>query len=593
MEEEKPKKMGNKNIELKSNHKIQPKVLAGFGGFIAGVVLIGSFLYLSYSLSINSSQYANQQNTPQFSLLNTVDMSQFPTATQTLVSTPEALLDENVGFRQRLFDVYEEIQLALEYMEDHKYVEAILIWDHVISVVPEYTDAYYQRGICYMVLTNNQRVLSEYLTYLNRSLEDIDKAIEMGPTKGDYYFDRSYLLLSLTDGEESIADTVSLRTRAIDDLAEAVMLGSSVDDANYYPFQELQILGRCSEALDGFLEIEPFVDLSERKSAVFLRLTGITYNCLEEYDKALEYLEEAASVQEKWFEYPTEELYWEAVAYHALGQHHAALEILDELIERNPRYNGLRYYLRALIYYELGNSEQANEDLYTGTGNVWTNNHIRAYVMGKLALDEGNEAAALSWFQLAEATIPKSDYPYIYNLAINEISILDDSLLYPQATESPDAVYTPIPAIGDQIYYTPTPSSKFFNAATEMANYPGTGILYIEANQSKFIMFRPRGYQTFEEILSLTINVDGVDVMGNFFVEYYLQKLDGSGYNPAEYIRIGENKISNPEQYVNDRGYFIIELKNIGADMQVFENISVQMEVVDQDGQKVVVGIGN
>ena len=65
-----------------------------------------------------------------------------------------------------------------------------MCWDDILIQVPEYADAYYQRGQSYRKLTSNQRVRSEYLDYLTRALADLNQAILLAPEMGDYYYAR-------------------------------------------------------------------------------------------------------------------------------------------------------------------------------------------------------------------------------------------------------------------------------------------------------------------------------------------------------------------------------------------------------------------
>ena len=81
------------------------------------------------------------------------------------------------------------------------------------------------------------------------------------------------------------------------------------------------------------------------------------------------------------------------------------MQILDTLIEQKPGYSGWRYYLRALIDYEIGDIDKTEQDLATGAGNTWGHLGLYAYVQGKLALDRGDNKEGILLLQEAEASL--------------------------------------------------------------------------------------------------------------------------------------------------------------------------------------------
>jgi hypothetical protein len=72
------------------------------------------------------------------------------------------------------------------------------------------------------------------------------------------------------------------------------------------------------------------------------------------------------------------------------------------MINWQPVGGGWRYFIRALIYYEQGQIELAQQDLATGDAYSWYGTGVDEYVLAQLAFDNGDRASGIYHLQTAE-----------------------------------------------------------------------------------------------------------------------------------------------------------------------------------------------
>lgn len=98
------------------------------------------------------------------------------------------------------FDVEDQFYgLGMSCYYDKEYEKAIKYFTRAIEFTPNEnvyysTNSYYQRGICYCYLSEN-----------NKALNDVDKAIEIGGEKSNYLYSKAYILSQLKKFDESIS----------------------------------------------------------------------------------------------------------------------------------------------------------------------------------------------------------------------------------------------------------------------------------------------------------------------------------------------------------------------------------------------------
>ena len=177
-------------------------------------------------------------------------------------------------------------------------------------------------------------------------------------------------------------------------------------------------LERCDEALAYTRELEKTTESYEESAGIYLLLSQ-SHLCLMEYDQALEYIDRAIELAPSEFN----ELL-KGIILMNKGELDASLEIFNTLIEERPHFYGGRYIFRGVIYYELGNIDQAILDLETGLENSPESKGPVSYLQALLAIDEGDEELALEYLQEAEATLFSYSLPRFYDDSVRLISEL-------------------------------------------------------------------------------------------------------------------------------------------------------------------------
>lgn len=573
-------------------------------GFFLGFIVVGGLLFLlinSYPppfidqiarviVPFPGAAIKNGQATET----TLVDMGLPPTWTPIL--TPDTIRGQKytpkplLSMSQRLIDNYSKVENARKLMNFQNFAEAILAWDEVINIIPEYADAYYHRGVCYLMLTKNQRSLVDYIENSQRAFDDFTMAIELNPPKGYYYKARYDVTINLTEQFEFQVDKIPLYQQRLNDALQAYELGS------FYPWQTRDVgialheAGYCEKSLDYLLRLEEKRGEDATPSATINSCIAYNYVCLGQFQKALGYIEKAISILEN-READTQWERWRRVQILiALKRYTEAFASINTLIEERPHYGGWRYYDRAYLYYIQGEPELAYNDLEQGSANTWLQYGMRAYVLALLALDERDEDSGLYWLQIAEASLPKISLPHIYENTLQEIDRLGGTLLHPTPTPSPTPVAspTPIPVIADHVYFTPTPASVIVTPT--LTNYSGMGPFYLGSGNTQNFLFRPKGYHDFYSIESLTLKVTAAGFSPGSQITALFMLLDGSGFTGPISLFSGENEIPNPQKIVSNSGYFHVGFRNDDFLPVVIENISVQLIVKDQDGTTVVYG---
>ncbi|MPN11721.1 hypothetical protein SDC9_159029 [bioreactor metagenome] len=104
-----------------------------------------------------------------------------------------------------------------------------------------------------------------------------------------------------------------------------------------------------------------------------------------------------------------------------MGRTQEAFALVDDNLAQYPNYGGERYYLRAFMYYQLGEYEKARTDLMLGQGNVWAFPAEAELVAAYLAYHDGNKDLGDYW--LGEAYLERHPMlgPYLNNLIATEV----------------------------------------------------------------------------------------------------------------------------------------------------------------------------
>jgi len=192
-------------------------------------------------------------------------------------------------------------------------------------------------------------------------------------------------------------------------VAKAIELG--VDPSSYAYRHYARNLIEGNHCQEGLAETQKLISQTTMQSDEFgqyysLYLTE-AYLCLGELDKALE------SAQYITCDDPVltcksgllTEIYFQS------GDYENALDTVNYMINLQPVGGGWRYFIRALIYYEQGETELALHDLELGDAYSWYGNGVYWYVQAKFAMDAGDKANAIIDLQNAEQTLDVTYMP--------------------------------------------------------------------------------------------------------------------------------------------------------------------------------------
>lgn len=483
-----------------------------------------------------------------------------------------------------------------------EYAAAIPYWDLVLAEQPS-GDSYFQRAGCYYQLSRDQRSYADFVNNLNHALADIDQSIaldvEAGIWQGYAYEMRAYIYDSLASAYEDRATNDRYLALAAENMRAAVARWTSAP----YAYRNVPVYlfygGQCEAGVREFERIQAFEGKSAPPKSSLLALQAQAYLCQGEFEKALEANRQARAIQE------TSGYTWmQTVILFDMDRYDEALDLLNEDIENDPYYSGMRYYLRAVIYQAQGQRDQAQQDLDMGSGNTWGQLGLKDYVLGQMAIEDGNTQEAVERLQSAYLTLPwLVEHPLKERIA-EQLAELGAQL--------------PTPAPGPQIAATPLPETLF--AEDPLSKIPETGVnenglttppfpiparletgvedVQFEitppmsgAHRLPTYLFSPDSPVKIRQVNRLSFTVES-DAGGEVrFLVYLWDQTSG------EWTLIrpqwGENVVEEPERYVDHEGrvYLVTRLKD--APPAVADRLWVTMEVTTEDGQKVTLGKGD
>ena len=296
--------------------------------------------------------------------------------------------------RQRNSRVIQANQLALQ----GRCPEAIPILNEVIVENPKDVNAYQIRVECYLSFQSN--VFTEAQGYLISALEDTNKILELQPQDDGYYAKRDYILRELANFEQYSANKFAIYDLANQDTSKSIELGAPTSSYVYRHYARNLIEGNhCQEGLE---ETQKLIQQFGTQTADYgqyysLYLTE-AYICLSELDLALE------SAQSITCDDPVSTCKSGLLAeiYLQSGDYENALNTVNYMINWQPVGGGWRYFIRAVIYYEQGQNDLAQQDLATGDAYSWYGTGVDEYLMAQLAFDSGDETGGIYHLQAAE-----------------------------------------------------------------------------------------------------------------------------------------------------------------------------------------------
>jgi tetratricopeptide (TPR) repeat protein len=507
-----------------------------------------------------------------------------PAPTRTASPTVTPTLDQKARFA--LAD--QSISDGLSQMWDGDYANAITAFTQVIAYLPDWDNGYALRGECYLKLLQNQRSMDEYLSYLDLARQDIDMAILLDPGNGEYYLDRYQIYEALAMSQTRRADAEAYEAVALENLTWANQLGNYDEYSDRYVGFALIALGRCDEALAQGRALEA---AATEPSAGINTILAQAYGCLGDLDKALQHIDTAIQIDDN-----PDRRFWRASLLFAMGRLDQAKAELDDMINASPYYGGFRYYLRGLIYAVQGDLEKAQADLDFGMGQTWGQNDLLSYALGKIALAEGDETAALEYFQDAESThLPHDPILAMIRADIQALggTTLEITAARPATTWIP--TYTPS--------MTPRPTStRTRGPASTVTLFPppqwpiivdfakGTGPYLFQENDSYLFHFQPAQAISFRRVQSLTFKVETTNDFNSFHLVLEIYDSTFGGFPRFDLVP-GNNRIDYENRYVYPDGDIYATIINAGSNPIQIDNAGFILSVENEDGTISIYGI--
>lgn len=352
--------------------------------------------------------------------------------------------------------------IALANVEN--YERGLELWDSYLAFDPSYADGYYRRGTFRSWAAPTTGYARVFFQEKMKALEDINRATELSPVSdGRYYWRRYQILVSLGGLVASQDGRTAYYERALENLSAANAIGPW---SNLSKGEEVWLLGeldRSAESLTRAREHMAWLESRFPDSPVGLArghaLLGLAHLYNRQYAQGVQEYDRALDLDPNSGHWSWE--YERSICLYFMGRSAEALEFLDEDIEAFPNFSGERYFLRALIRYDEGDLEGAEEDLLIGSGMTWGVSGVYFYVMGRLAAESGSVEDALGMLKFAEATLSPIFDPLIDRMQ-TEIRQLEANMAEPEQTPWPTpsipllppglSAGTPMPAL------TPSPT---------------------------------------------------------------------------------------------------------------------------------------
>jgi tetratricopeptide (TPR) repeat protein len=589
-------------------------------GVLAGCILIGiSAVWLIYSGRLNGLLYpagqaqAGLETTLTMPVMHklppTWTLTPQPTLAPTYTPTvkPSATIAVTLDAEQKQKSIELLFKMAIDKVKQGLNQDAIVLWDKIIDVDPNYAEAYYQRGSSYNYMKYELTDQSEYVMDMNLALADFDQAISLGPVRGDYFYRRGQVYEDMGIDQDYNVDRQPLFTAAFENMRVGQAMGTTIKGVERDIPYLLNHIGKCDQGLaviKRLFEAQP-PDTPPDPELNFIM--SLSYLCLGQYDQALTHINAAMAIKTgcDYYYYKTEILY-------SLNRLDEANKVITGCINGSPDYAGWRYFLRALIEYDQGQPNKAREDLDIGYGNTWDHGGIYALMRGRLAVDDGDKEKAILMLQNAAATIDIDDSPKVKDRIRSELASLGLQPLSP--TQSVSLHTTPISPEGlakltlSDISTPVSPQAPIAVTPTQEGNPVPVG--YLDAIQVDFadgtgpLTLKPNDYPLFHLSPGMSIGVQRAKKLVFYLdspagqaptneklpIQVYMFAR-GGGWRMID-PQWGENVIDFPSFYIGPSGDFYVAIRNWSPTQTIkIGNAGFVVTVVRTDGDDQTYGL--
>ena len=488
-----------------------------------------------------------------------------PTITPTLTPEPTSLTTPSPT------PEVDPVALARQQMHEQSYREAIETWTRVIDAAPEDHAAYYGRASSYLRLTRGLRDRDLVIEYSQSALDDAQRALALSPElNGDYFLARAWAFENLGSAAFKRVDRDRLNEIALENTLVGLALPHGDPLAAYAPAGLLLRLGRCDEALREIDRLVQERGAGLAPSPTLSYYEGMARLCTGQYRQGLDALVEAGTVSAD-CEYD----YQQAVALYLLDRTDEALRALSTLITGCPNYDGHRYYLRALIRYELGDTAGASDDLQQGALSTWDLLGLKAYIEARILDDEGKRQEARDLMQQAELSFDRTRGPFLDRIR-RELVALGGQPLAATPLPSPEA--TPLPTLPPG-HPTPPPVVRVLHNRS-------SGALELAPGETVMLHFRGPAEFTYQEVRALAVHLlppgeSAEPVLEMELFDPFLQTWEE--FEPSW----GSNPISDSGRFLDGAGDLFIRLHNPARERVAIGDVGLELAVIDASGNRV------
>ncbi len=391
--------------------QISPSYMAEKSGLLVTMVLIGlPFAFLAFTGRLDKvfpvpmptiTQQSAIQSLKETNKAEAVAFTATSYLTPTLTPTP--------GLDQQIQAVSAKMQTAKVKITQMEYTDAIIDLDWIINQVPEYSEAYYYRGLAYYRNIGSLRIQSEYADYLQRAISDFDTAIEIGPATSKEYEYRGYGLLRYASILELTVNRQRLYESSLENLQMAYSMPEHNEELPIYIANLYTEIDQCDIGAEQEEALIASGTMSEELLQKLYSNLSQSYLCLGEYQKALAQLDKTTGCD-------LCNIFNRTVVLYSMGRKQDAFTLINEHIEKYPNFSGDRYFLRGLIYYDWGQYDNALNDLMTGESNTWYRGEIYSYLAAMLSYYYGDTVSGDAYLEFAAATMYPTTGPYLHNL---------------------------------------------------------------------------------------------------------------------------------------------------------------------------------
>jgi tetratricopeptide (TPR) repeat protein len=594
--------------ELTKTGKFNP-ILLSVLGVIAGLLLCGlplfwlnsSGLLTSSSIESSPSLVMPSATVPISSPTQTATATQLSTATVTRSPIPTSTQDVSATKKAGVSLASPLISQAEVMILNSQYAQAIPLLDRAIAYAPDLDEPYYLRAKCYFHLLENSSIFSEFQDYISLGLKDIDQAIALRSDDGNYYALRQSILNELAGNLDYQVDRIAINKLALENARMALDLGTTEDFPDRIYANGLINNDRCEEAKKMLQDMIDRTDPKDTSIGGLYHIQSRAYACLGDLNRAIAMVDKSM-LNNMDMEYKKG---LKAGYLYQAGRGNEALPILNELIEKNPNYGGIRYYLRAAIYIDRGDRKKAEEDLSTGEGKTWFHGGLYSYVLGQMALADGNTEEAISQFQNAESTLFITDYALRQRI-IKKLKQLGALPL--EITPSVMLDATPIPTIQPRPTARPLEPTPTLRAGGSNAtpipgfNYPegaGSAIVVdyeqglaqkvLQANDFPIFHFQTGETFKVKAVKNIVIKLASFTQTTKPTLQINLYNSTDGGWGMVE-PSWGDNPVEFPERYVYPGGDIFIAIRNWGTQPVTIDYLNITLIVETEDGRILILG---